>query len=897
MKDLRAYAATVILKDGGSILIRAIRPDDKERLVRLFSDLSAESVYFRFFRAKKRLTEEELRGYTELDFITQVALVATLGEGPGERILGVARYAVDPEVPSRAEIGFAVADAHHGRGIGTVLLDHLTAIARDSSISEIEADVLGENNRMLEMLATSGFVVQRSFGAGVFHLSFPTRETPTHEAATHERERLAAAMSVRAILNPGSVAVVGASRKPGTIGAALIENLRRDGFKGPLYPVNPKADEVAGLRCYASVAAIGQPVDLAVIAVPAPAVEEALRDCAKAGVRGLVVISAGFAEAGREGRATERRMVEFIRASGMRMVGPNCMGVANTDPAVSLNATFAPAPPPVGNIGMSSQSGALGMAILDYLKSRFLGISSFVSVGNKADVSGNDLLAYWARDPRTAVIVLYLESFGNPRKFARVAPEVARVKPIVAVKSGRSTAGKRAASSHTAALASSDVAVDALFEQAGVVRTDTLEELFDVTALLATQPVPAGPRVGVITNAGGPAILLADACESRGLVLPELAAETRAALHSFLPAQAALANPVDMIASAGAEGYARTIPAVGNDPNIDAVVVIYLPIFAAARDEVAAAIARGASEVRGNKPVMAVFLAAGGQTPEVVTAEGRRIPCFNFPENAAIALAAAERYGRWRRRPRGALVSLEPFAERAVRAVIDRALAGAQEPLWLAPRDLATVLRAAGIDFASFEAVAPDEATALAGRLGYPLVAKAIAPGLLHKSDVGGVILGLNSREEVAAAVAKLKERMGMAGLALEGVWLQREVKGGIEAIVGVTTDPTFGPLVGVGLGGVLVELVRDISFRLSPVSDLDAEQMIAELRSRRVLDGYRGAPAGDVQALVALIQRVSALVEVVPEITELDLNPVKVLAPGEGAVVVDGRLRVAPLR
>jgi acyl-CoA synthetase (NDP forming) len=523
-----------------------------------------------------------------------------------------------------------------------------------------------------------------------------------------------------------------------------------------------------------------------------------------------------------------------------------------------------------------------------------LGVSTFISVGNKADVSGNDLLAYWAEDPRTAVIVLYLESFGNPRKFGRVAPEVARHKPIVAVKSGRSAAGTRAASSHSAALASLDVAVDALFEQAGVIRTDTLEQLLDVAMLLSMQPIPAGPRVGVITNGGGPGILLADACEAHGLVLPEFSQETKDTLRSFLPAQAGLANPIDMIASATPEQYARAVEIVGADPNIDSLIVIYLPPLLHPPEEVPRAIGRAAAEVPPDKPVLTVFMSSHTVPPAMSDGPRGRLPAYSFPENAALALSAADRYGRWRRRPRGSLLTLDSFARTAIRAVIDRILAESPDAVWLSPYDLASILRVVGIDFASIEVTDPEHAGAAAERMGYPLVVKAVSEKLLHKSDVGGVILGINSSEQLATAVDTLMRRMNAIDIDLRRLLLQREIRGGIEALVGVTTDPTFGPLVVCGLGGVLVELLRDVSFRLPPVSDIDAAEMIGKLRARKLLEGYRGQSAGDSEALIRLIRQVSALVELVPEMRELDLNPVKVLEPGRGTIVVDGRMRIA---
>jgi acetyl coenzyme A synthetase (ADP forming)-like protein len=891
--EARNYSAHEVLRDGSSIHIRAIRADDKDRLLDHFRHMSQDSIYHRFFGLKHSLSEQDLVRFTEIDFVSHVALVATLRTGGDERFIGVGRYVTTG--PARAEVAFAVLDEHQGRGIGTVLLDHLGRVARAAEIVEFQADVLGDNNRMLEVFAKSGFRVKRSTDAGVVHLSFPTGETEASRQASELRNWSAAGESIRKLLHPRSVAVIGASRSRTKIGGMLIANLQRGGFNGPVYPVNPAADEVMGLRCYPSVAAIAAPVDLALVAVPAELVHGAIEDCARAHVHGVVVITSGFAEVSPEGRAEEERLFETVRASGMRMVGPNCMGVLNTDPAVRLDGTFAPTLPPPGNVGMYSQSGALGIAILDYMNSRGLGISTFVSAGNRSDVSNNDLLAYWLDDPRTGVIVIYLESVGNPRKFARLAPEVARHRPIVAVKSGRSAAGRRAASSHSAALANLDVAVEALFEQAGVIRTNTLMELFDVVAMLSTQPVPAGPRIGVVTNAGGPGILLADACEAQGLVLPQPADTTIETLRSFLPARASFGNPANLTATAGPTEYERAIAAVGADANVDSVVAVYIPATEAPRSLVADAIARGASQVPAHKPVLTVFLSS--KWPQAVIDAGARgkLPSYAFPENAAMVLAAANRYGRWRERPRGTALELSPFAMGTVRAVVDRALKDARGPIWLMPEDIAIILRAAGIEVAQAERASVADAPRVADSLGYPLVAKVIASGVTHKSDIGGVIMGLHSPVAVAEAAVTLADRARTAGAALEGVLLQREVQGGIEALVGVTTDLTFGPLLVCGLGGVTVELIHDVAFRLSPVTDIDAREMLASLRTGRLLDGYRGAAPGDRGALIAVLQRVSALIEAIPELTEMDLNPVKVLPPGKGTIVVDARIRLCP--
>ncbi|MGH7917400.1 MAG: GNAT family N-acetyltransferase, partial [Candidatus Binataceae bacterium] len=556
--DPSIYSADEILRDGGSIHIRAIRPEDSALLLEHFSNLSQQSVYYRFFGIKRSLTEAELARLTQLDFKQHVAIVATLREDGRERFIGVGRYVRGAD-PARAEVAFAVLDQHQGRGIGTILLEHLGRLARAAGITEFEADVLGENNRMLEVFARSGFKVRRAARAGVIHVIFPTAETEEFEQASHDRERHGLVRSIAPILKPRAVAVIGASRDAGKIGGAVIANLKSYGFRGAIYPVNHRASEVCGLKCYPSIGAIGAPMDLAVIAVPAAAVEREVAECARAGVHAVAVITSGFAEVSAAGRAAEERLFRLVRGSGMRMIGPNCMGVCNTAPEVRLNATFAPIEPPAGRFAMFTQSGALGIAILDHARARNLGVSSFVSAGNRADVSNNDLIAYWAEDPNTDVILLYLESVGNPRHFARLAREVALLKPIVAVKSGRSAAGTRAAISHSGALANYDVAVDALFEQAGVIRTNTLTELFDVGALLALQPVPAGPGVGVVSNAGGPGILLADACEASGLKLPVLTPATIARLREFLPERCGFGNPVDMSASATPMDFERAI--------------------------------------------------------------------------------------------------------------------------------------------------------------------------------------------------------------------------------------------------------------------------------------------------------------------------------------------------
>jgi acetyl coenzyme A synthetase (ADP forming)-like protein len=832
------------------------------------------------------------------------SLVATLRVGTSERIVGVAEIAGPPKSERngsgvrRAEFAVAVADDQQGRGIGTLLLERIASAARAAGFAELEADVFANNSQMLEVFADSGFQLKETTAQGVCHVAFPIAETVRFVAASFERERIAARESVRPFFEPRSVAIVGASRREGTIGRALLSNLVAAGFHGSIYPINPSASEIAGLQCFRALGEVGKPIDLAVIAVPAPLVEAAVQDCATAHVKAVVVISSGFAEASLEGRVAEERLRHFVRSSGMRLVGPNCMGVLNADPAVSLNATFAPEWPPSGNVSMLSQSGALGIALLDYATKLNVGIAQFISIGNKADVSSNDLLAYWGDDPRTQVIALYLESFGNSRVFARLAPEIGRKKPIVAVKSGRSAAGTRAASSHSAALASLDVGIDALFAQAGVIRTNTLEELFDVVALLSTQPVLRGPRIGVITNAGGPGILLADACEALGMSLPSLSAETLAGLRHFLPSQAGLSNPIDMIASATPDQYERAIELVSKDRNVDALVVIYIPPFVTKPDEIAAAIARGAGAVPADKPIATVFLSSKGAPPILSGGPRGKIPSYSFPENAAMALAASLRYGRFLARPRGTFAVIGPAEQKQIRRIVEEALSDTEDDrAWLSTERLAAVLALAGITFAQFavSASTPESAAEASARVGtYPVVLKAIARGLVHKTDVGGVALHLDSSESVRRASQTMAASIHQAGFLLEGFLIQREVNAGIEAIVGVTSDPGLGHILVAGLGGVAVELLGDVSFRLPPVSDVDAREMLDGIKAKKLFDGFRGAPPADRGALVDIIMKISALVELMPELTELDLNPIKILPPGLGAIVVDGRLRVS---
>ena len=709
-----------------------------------------------------------------------------------------------------------------------------------------------------------------------------------------------------AIFRPRSVAVIGASRRPGSIGAAIFRNLLAHGFDGPVYPVNPTASVVQSVLAWPSVTAIPGDVDLAVIVVPAPLVLAALEECGKKGVRGVVVITAGFKETGPEGAARERELRDCARHYGMRLVGPNCLGVLNTEAAVCLDATFAPAWPPAGPVAFSSQSGALGLAILETAGALGLGISQFVSVGNKADVSGNDLLEYWEKDPATRVILLYLESFGNPRRFTQIARRVGRSKPIAAVKSGRTSSGARAASSHTGSLAGADNAVDALCHQSGVIRTDTIEELFDVAMLLANQPLPRGARVGIVTNAGGPAIMATDACESHGLELPALAEATVTALRAYLPPEASVKNPVDMIASATPESFEKTVRLVLEDANVDALLAIYVPPIVTTPLEVAQAIVRGARAAterltargEGAKPILSCFMGAHGVPEGLRSLQEGHIPSYPFPESAALALSRALRYARWRAEPEGREVRFDDMDMAAVGEAVEAGLARARDGCteWLTAEETRKLFTAAGIPVAPVElARTAGQAALAAAQVGFPVAVKLASSTLTHKSDVGGVILGLEDDQQVRRAFADIGRRLDEKGLRaqMQGVTVQPMITDGVEAIVGMVQDPSFGPVLMFGLGGVYVELLRDVTFNVAPVTDKDVREMVRAVRGSKLLEGWRGAPPCDREALEQAILRLSQLVEEVPEIAELDLNPLKVLPTGRGCVVVDARVGV----
>jgi acyl-CoA synthetase (NDP forming) len=692
------------------------------------------------------------------------------------------------------------------------------------------------------------------------------------------------------------VAVVLTNARLSKTDCFLLAQSGHTGFAQALHPAHSRFDGDAVVALATGEVTDG--VDLAIVAVPAAAVLDVVEQCAGAGVKGLLVISAGFAEVGEAGRALQKRLVEMVRDHGMRMIGPNCMGLLNTAADVCLNASFSSIVPPHGRVAFSSQSGALGLTILELARDRGVGLSSFVSVGNKADVSSNDLLEYWEADPQTAVVLLYLESFGNPRRFAQIARRIGRTKPIVAVKAGRTAAGVRAASSHTAALASSDTTVDALFHQAGVIRADTIDDLFDIAACLDAQPLPRGRRVAIVTNAGGPGILAVDACEAAGLIVPPFSDETRRQFATFLPNEASVGNPVDMVASASPDAYRRAVEAALTSGDTDAAIIIYTPVDPRTQNETVRAICDGIAAARRagatHKPVLACLMASAGR-PKPIDAGDERVPCYAFPENCARALARVAAYAEWRAQPPALLWTFDDIRTDEARAICRRALNERGEG-WLGGEEVAAVLGAFGLPLAAGMLVRSAEAaTAAAHVIGFPVAAKLAARSLPHKTDVGAVQLNLATDAEVARAYAEIMSgaRRLVAESEIDGVLIQAMVGGGVETMIGISSDPLFGPVVAFGLGGIHVEVLGDVRFRMAPLSDRDAAELLNDIRGARLLRGYRGHPPADVDALQEVLQRISRLAIDVPEIAELDLNPVMALPPGHGCRIVDARIKV----
>jgi acetyl coenzyme A synthetase (ADP forming)-like protein len=693
------------------------------------------------------------------------------------------------------------------------------------------------------------------------------------------------------IFKPRSIAVVGAGRTPGSIGHEVLHNLVSYHFNGMIFPVNPSARFIHSMKSYRSVLEIPDDVDLAVIVVPRELVPLVIEDCGRKGVKGVVMITAGYSETGAEGRKLEDELVTQVGKYGMRLVGPNCMGIINTDPQVRVNATFASAKPQRGNVGFISQSGALGNAILEHATEIHLGLSSFVSVGNKSDISGNDLLEYWEHNDDVKLILMYLESFGNPGKFTALARRITKSKPIIAVKSGRTLAGARAASSHTGALAGMDVATDALFEAAGVLRVNTVEELFDLAQALAYQPIPKGNRVAIMTNAGGPGIMAVDAVVNQGLDVAKFSDRTMKALRQILPEKASFSNPLDMIASADENIYRKTLTLLLKDDGNDAAIVIFVhPITVDAR-EVANAII-DVSKKHKDKPILCCFMGRDTEGSGIDELRRNNIPVYLYPESAAMTLAAMVQYRRIKERPQGKLVHFKDVDTDKANKIINKVVKDGRE--WLTDREVQEVLSAYNIPLPKAQYVTSlAKAVEAADKIGYPVVLKAISPELIHKTDLGGVQVDIRSATEFRKAFRDMSNRLkGKKNLSF---LVQNMIKGGRETVMGISSDPTFGPLIMFGLGGIFVEVLKDVTFRIHPLTDLDANEMIDQLRGEKFLSGFRGEPPVDRKKIVEVLLRLSQLIGDFDNISEMDINPFLAFPDGAKSVVVDARVKLRP--
>ena len=871
------WDADVVLSDGGTARVRPIRPDDAPRLRDFHARQSPESIYFRYFTPHPHLSDDEVGHLVNVDYVDRLAFIALRDDV----MVGVARYDRWP-LRSEAEVAFFVDDAHRGRGIATVLLEYLAVAARRAGISAFTATVLPTNSRMVAVFRRAGFQARSTFDEGVIEVHLDLQPTPEAEAAIEARAQRAEAEAVRLLLAPRSVAVIGAGRDRTGVGHAVLRNLLAHDFNGPVYPVNSRTEHVGGVRAAPAVGDIDGPVDLAVVVVPAAEVPAVIEDCGAKGVKAVIVISAGFAESGPEGAALSAAALRAARRFGIRLLGPNCLGVINTDPEVRLHATFATPNPRPGPVALLSESGTIGGALLDRVGAAGLGASSFAAIGNRADVSANDLLQYWADDDRTRLVLLYLESFGNARKFSRIAREVSRTKPVVAVRSGGAA---------RAYPSDGDLGPDtlhALFDQTGLIRVDTLSQQLDVARVLACQPLPAGPRVALVGNGGGSLALAADACVDAGLTLADLGEGVRTAVADAGGGSAARvrASTVDLGFEAVGADLSRTLTALLADDGVDSVLAVCAPAprqpIADLLDAVAAA--------RAAAPDKTLLACVFGPGPVTIPVDGGdTVPVFDFPDDAAYALGRVTRYAAWRAAPEGKLVVPDGTDAAAARRGVIEALAvadgGDDGPRTLPTAVAAGLLRAGGLPMVTSVVAGDADAAGLAAAgIGYPVAVKAAARSRLAKTEAGGLALDVHDETELRATLDRIA---GALGPDAWPVVVQPMAAPGVDVAVGVTHNPLVGPVLTLGPGGVATA-VAAVQAHVLPLTDVDARRFVAASPMADLLD-----PSG-VAALEDLLLRVGVLVDEAPEIVGLELNPVLV-SPG-GAAIVDAVVRAAPV-
>ena len=872
-----------LLADGTTLTIRAAGPEDYEPVRQLHEAMSPDNLYFRFFSASKASAEREARRVCLEGGPGLVALLGLLGD----EVVGVASYELTAD-PAAAELALAVADDMHRHGIATLLLEHLVSLARARGVKVLVADVLPDNYTVLRVLSDAGLAVRRKYDDGVVELSMPVpRNAALGEASTWldavaDRDKQADVASLEPLLAPRSVAVVGAGHRPGSVGRTILLNIRDAGFAGPLYAVSPHGGDIEGIPCVPSVAELPEAPDLAVVAVPAARVVAAAEECGRRGVGSLVVITSDLTP------SQESGLLAATRRGSMRLVGPNSFGVAV--PGIGLGATFGVPRPSPGRTGLVVQSGAVGAALVEQFSRLGIGISSCVSVGDKLDVSGSDMLLWWEADDTTKLAVIYLESFGHPRRFARTARRVTAKVPVLTVHAGRSAPGQRAAASHTAAAAAPLITRQALFEQAGIIATTGFGELLDAAVLMASQPIPAGRVVAIVSNGGGAGVLAADACAEAGLAVATTTPGTRNRLREVLPAGSALVGPVDTTDAVSAEAFREALHLAAAQDNVDAVIALVvrrgpadlIPVLADGRLPVpVAAVVLG-------QPEAIRLLPGDGTGPG-----GGSVPAYAYPEAAARALARAARYGSWRSRPAGTVPELGNLRVADAQSIIDSFLARMPGGGWLSAGEADDLLRCYGIPMVEFRRVGnADAAVGAAARLGGHVVIKADVPGLLHKTDAGAVELDLRGADEVRAAMSRLQARF--AGR-MSGVLVEPMITGGVETIVGVVQEPVFGPVVVFGLGGVATDVLGDHAARLAPLTGADADDLIHSIRAAPALLGRSGRPAADIGAVRDTLLRVSRLADDLPQVAELDLNPV--IARPDGVIAVDARIHVTSHR
>ncbi|MFH8468195.1 GNAT family N-acetyltransferase [Streptomyces sp. NPDC017991] len=876
-------AVHALLADGTTVCVRPVTAADHEDLRGLYERMSAENLRLRFFAASRRSGD---MAADRACAPVRPGYRALMAESK-DQVIGVAEYEVGADA-AEAEMSVAVADGLHHRGVGTLLVEHLVSAARADGITTFTAEALSENHEMLRLFTDLGLRTARRFVGPEVRCSITLSEDDTYLSAVEARGRAADVASLELLLRPNAIAVVGAGRRPGSVGRALLHHLHEGGFTRRLFAVNPRATSILGVPSYPSVGALPEVPDLAILALPPAALADTAQECGKAGVRALLVVSAGLDS------DQSQALLTACRTYGMRLLGPNSFGITNTDPALSLDATLAADHPRPGTAGVAVQSGGVGIALLDGLSRLGIGVSSFASLGDKYDVSGNDLLQWWESDSRTELALLHLESFGNPRAFSRTARRVSRRMPVLTVDAGRTDAGRRAAASHTAAAATPAMARQALFTQAGITATRSVGELLETAALLHSQPLPTGSRVAVVTNAGGVGVLAADACAEAGLSLPPLTPSVVESLYAVLPEGSTVNNPVDATAAV-TEGQLRDcVDRIIRHPGIDAVLLALVPtaVAAATGDNLVRALTNGPAHRA--RPVAVVRLEQDLPVRLLTTRDGGAIPSYAEPDAAARALAHAARRAAWLSRPAGTAPELAEVDTARARVVVETYLTAHPDGGRLDPHTCAELLTCYGIPQLPWSwAETEDDAVIAAQRLRGPdgrVVMKAHWPGQLHKSEQHAVHLDLEGDAQVRAAFRDFEDRF--TGL-LTGVVVQPLAARGTELFAGVAQDEVFGPLVLFGLGGTATEVLADHAARLAPLTDLDVHDLITAPRCAPLLFGARGSGPVDLEGLEQLLLRLSRMASDLPQLAEADFNPV--LTTPDAVTVLDARVRLLP--